>query len=628
MKKKKILKNIKSIITIILFILELIALSLFGYSLILYKGVETFYRIFAIIILIYLFIFFTYLLLRSIKINNLKSFIIPFILFNILLIIELGGYYYLTKIYKSINNYSDNKNLYHSSLVTYNKKLNDYKKLNNNTIGIVNDKNDIEGNVLPNEIINNLNLKEKNKIIEYNSTIELLHDLKNKKIDCAFFSSNYIDMFYSLEGFENIETESKVLYSTSKEYISNEQIENKNSTLDTPFNILLIGVDSSKDGVTAGYNADVLLLVSFNPKTLRATITSIPRDMYIQTACSGKSYRRINTTTWGSSSSCAVKTVEKLFDVKINYYAKINFKGIVSLVDAVGGIDVDVPYALCEQNSSRHWGDKTVYIKKGKQHLDGEQALALARNRHSWPSKCSSEWNQGTRNDYVRGKNQMKVIMGIVNSANKLTDPNQAIEILEKIDKNFQTNVKTKDILSFYDLGKSILIFDNSNLINVQRLQLSGKNMWRKIYEPYSKSYPAVTIPYKESIETIKNEININLGKTKPKLVKNISFDLNHPYKDNVLGSGNYSNIGITTLKDLSNMSLKEIKNYATQNKLTLNVLNYDTNEIINEFDFDNYYFVKQNEHVDTIINQLNSITIYAKKRSTITIETPKTPSY
>lgn len=74
--------------------------------------------------------------------------------------------------------------------------------------------------------------------------------------------------------------------------------------------MLFIGVDSSKDGVTSGYNADVLLLVTFNPKTLRATLTSVPRDMYLKTACSGNNYRRINTVTWGSSSECAVNTMQ------------------------------------------------------------------------------------------------------------------------------------------------------------------------------------------------------------------------------------------------------------------------------------------------------------------------------
>ena len=87
-------------------------------------------------------------------------------------------------------------------------------------------------------------------------------------------------------------------------YLSEEDIKNETSSLNKPFTMLFIGVDSSKDGVTSGYNADVLLLATFNPDTLRATLTSIPRDTYIKTACSGKEYRRINTTTWGSSSSC------------------------------------------------------------------------------------------------------------------------------------------------------------------------------------------------------------------------------------------------------------------------------------------------------------------------------------
>ena len=80
-------------------------------------------------------------------------------------------------------------------------------------------------------------------------------------------------------------------------------------------------------------------------------------------------------------------------------------------MDAVGGIDVNVPYSLCEQNSSRKWGNNTQYIEKGKQHLNGEQALALARNRHSAKDSKKMQqycptYTEGVRNDYQRGKNQ------------------------------------------------------------------------------------------------------------------------------------------------------------------------------------------------------------------------------
>ena len=633
MKKKKILKTLA---IFILLLIELISLCFFTYSLILYEGVETFYRIYGVIILIYLFLFLSYLLLRSIKKKNMKSFVIPAILTIVIIGVEFAGYYYLTKIYKSIDAYSDTKNTYYSSLVTYDKSLKTQKDLRKKIIGIVSDSKDIEGNILPKELIKKYSLDSSNEIKEYDSTIELLHALSNKEIDAAFFSRNYVDMFYSLEGYENIEEDTKVLLEGSKVYETNEEnIKSETASLNKPFTMLFIGVDSSKDGVTSGYNGDVLLLATFNPSTLRATITSVPRDTYIKTACSNGSYRRINTTTWGSSSSCAVKTIEKLFDVDIDYYAKINFKGVVSLVDAVGGIDVDVPYSFCEQNSSRKWGKNTIYVNKGKQHLNGEQALALARNRHK-PNdgsatgkamgKYCSEWNQGKRNDFVRGKNQIKVIMGVANAATKLTDPNQAISILEKIKPNFQTNITTKDVLSLYSLAKSIVINDSANLVNLQRMQLKTYSVWGKVYEPSSKSYPAVQVPYQGSINDIKKEIKANLGKSKTELVKTASFDLNNLYEDTLIGQGKYTTPTVNTLKNLSSYSVSSIKSYASKNKLKLKFIDYNTNKEVSLDSWTDYKFYSQKEHVDTIIDQLSSLTIYVKKQVVIPAE-PTTPS-
>ena len=514
--------------------------------------------------------------------------------------------------------------MYYSSLVTYNLELNDYKDLKNMKIGIISDNSDIEGYTLPTQTISELKLNKNNTIVKYDSTMELLYAFKNKKVDAAFFSRNYVDMFYSIEGFENIEEETKVLYQAKKEYKSKEEdIKDKTASLNKPFSMLLIGVDSSKDGVTSGYNADVLLLATFNPSTLRATLTSIPRDMYLKTACSNGSYRRINTTTWGSSSTCAVQTVEKLFDVNIDYYAKINFKGVVKLVDAVGGIDVDVDYSICDQNSSRKWGKNTVYVKEGHQHLNGEQALALARNRHKandgssagekMANKCPT-YTKGTRNDYTRGKNQMKVILGTVQAGTKINDPNKIVSILETIKSNFQTNIKTKDLLSLYNLAKSVVISDNTNLVNVQRMQLSGLNVWGRVYDPSSKSYPAVTIPYNGSISDIKAEIKANLNNSKIAAIKKISFDLNKPYKDTIIGQGSYSG-GVSTLKDVSSYSVSSIKDYASANGLKLKFIDSSTGQQVSIYDWSNYSFNYQAEHKDIILDQVSTLTIYVKKK-------------
>lgn len=626
MKNKKIFKAMLSIIIILL---SLFSIGYLAYSLTFYEGVETFYRIYAIVILIYFFLLLSYLELRSIKKKSMKSFLIPAFISIVFISAELYGSYYLKKIYKSMN-YTDNSNIKYTSLVTYDKSLNSEKDLKKKVIGIASDGKE-EGYELPQEKIKELKLGDNNEIKTYNSTIELLYALKNKEVDAAFFSANYADMFYSLEGYENISEETKVIYKAEKEYKSSndDDIKSNEASLTKPFTMLLIGVDSSKDGVTSGYNGDVLLLVTFNPDTLRATITSVPRDTYLKTACSNGSYRRINTTTWGSSASCAVKTMENLFGVNIDYYAKINFKGVVQLVDAVGGIDVDVPYSFCEQNSSRVWGDKTVFVEKGMQHLNGEQALALSRNRHSakdskgMRNHCPT-WTEGKRNDFTRGKNQIKVILGIVNAATKkLTNPDEAINILNSIKSNFQTNITNKDILSLYNLGKSLVISDSTNLVNVERMQLKTYGVWRKVYEPASKSYPAVEIPYTGSINDIKKAININLGKTKPTLIKTASFDLNKPYEATLIGNGKYKQSTIATLADVSKYTVSELKSYASRNSLKLSFIDVDTNKTVDISDYSNYRFYSQKEHTKIILDQLSTLTIYVKKKAVTPVTTP-----
>ncbi len=624
-KKRNNHKLFRLIFSLILIILQMVGIVLVGYTLLLFEGVETLYRILGIAVLVYFFLFFSYLLLRSVKKQSKISFIIPVILVVVLFLIEGAVFYYVTKVYKAIDNYSDSKNTYYSSIVSYDKTLKSEKDLINKKIGIVNDKDDIEGYILPNDLITELKLRENNEIKLYDSTLELLYALKNGNIDAAFFSRNYVDMFYSIEGYEDIEEETVVLYEGKKVYESNEEdIKSEGASLNKPFSMLLIGVDSSKDGVTSGYNADVLLLVTFNPKTLRATLTSVPRDMYLKTACSNGTYRRINTTTWGSSSSCAVQTIENIFDVDIDYYAKINFKGVVQLVDAVGGIDIDVPYSVCEQNSSRKWGSHTQYIEKGWQHLNGEQALAFARNRHKpndgsktgkAMAKYCANWTSGSRSDYSRGKNQMKVILGIVNAGTKMTDPNKVVNVLEIVKSNFQTNVKSKDLLSMYNLAKSIIVSDNTNIVNVQRMQLTGSSAWGKIYDTPSKSYPAVIIPYPGSISDIKKEIKANLKNTKLTSSKKISFDLNNLYKDTVIGTGSYSAQSIPTLKDFSSSSVSSIKSYASSHGLSVKFVDKATNQQVNINDYSEYTFSSQKEHKDTILDQVKSLTIYVKKK-------------
>ena len=157
-------RKFKALFVILLILIQLVSVVLASYSIILYKGIETFYRAFGILILVYLFFFFSYLLLRSIKRKSKAGFVILVLLSLIISAASIAGYYYLTKVYKAIDQYSDNQNMYYSSIVTYDKTLKSEKDLKNKKIGIVDDSTDIEGNILPTEIIEELKLDKNNKI--------------------------------------------------------------------------------------------------------------------------------------------------------------------------------------------------------------------------------------------------------------------------------------------------------------------------------------------------------------------------------------------------------------------------------------------------------------------------------
>ena len=156
-------------------------------------------------------------------------------------------------------------------------------------------------------------------------------------------------------------------------------------------------------------------------------------------------------------------------------------------------------------------------------------------------------------------------------------------------------------------------------------MQLKTYGVWKKVYEPASKSYPAVEIPYNGSIKDIKKAININLGKTKPTLIKTASFDLNKPYESVLVGNGKYTQSTIATLADVSKYTVSELKSYALRNSLKLSFIDVDTNKTVSINDYTNYRFYSQKEHTKIILDQLSTLTIYVKKKAVTPITTPST---
>ena len=225
-----------------------------------------------------------------------------------------------------------------------------------------------------------------------------------------------------------------------------------NKDFDEPLTFLLMGVDSEDNGLNANaaFNGDTLMIITFNPTTLTTTMLSIPRDTYVPIACRSNSYSKINSAA-AYGTSCVVDTVSNFLDIDIDYYVKINFKGVVDLVDALGGIEVDVEAPtynadrydgmMCEQNSDRLFGDNLVCVEPGLQTLNGEQALAYARNRHLYIGS-----------DLDRIRHQQQVVEAIAQKALQFSSIKDLQDILNAISNNIATNMTTDTILSGYNV--------------------------------------------------------------------------------------------------------------------------------------------------------------------------------
>ncbi len=494
--------------------------------------------------------------------------------------------------YASIENM--NKTISKSaSLVTLkSNKVDNAKDIKDSKIGISSTK-DVQSYELPNEIIKEYKLDDDNELVEYNDYTSMLSDLNNKEIDYIFLPTNYKDIYSKDDHFSDIVENTKIITTKTREVTKDEsKLLSTSKKVTEPFTILLLGVDSTKDGLknADSFNGDSIVLVTFNPTTLNATMLSIPRDSYVPIACWANRDENKITHAASQGTKCMVDTVSNFTGITIDYYMKINFTGLVDLVNALGGVEVDVPYAFCEQNSKRKWGKNTIFLDKGLQTLNGEEALALARNRKANVKKCkNSKYTQGVRNDFVRGKNQQLVIQAIIQKAKKLDDISKAQKILDAISENLDTNMSPETILSFYDVAKDIILrskdAENDSLVSIEQLTLSGSDAY--IYDERSKLELYNFILNKNSVSDVTTAMKVNLEIEEPEMVKSFSYSINEKYEKKTIGAGPYnSSSSYTLVPDFTNYSRSSATSWGNRNGVTIvfkEVANsqYSTGQII-----------------------------------------------
>ena len=534
--------KLKSIVLIILGIFTVGSTGYILYALSLLKGIETLIRVLFSITLVLIGIILCLSYIKSFRKKRSRYGIyIPFVSVYCAILIVFG--YYICKTYSAIDKLTTSDTTYSSSLVSLSSnEASDISSIGDGKIGMVDDDTNVIGYQIPSEIIEEENLK--NKVVEYESYIDILNALYDEEIEYAFLPTNYAVMFETMEevDFKTIRDDTKIIYTKDRK-VKSEDV-SSGTSLDKPFTILLMGVDSETEAIAgSSFNGDSLILLTFNPNTLSSTILSIPRDSYVPITCfAGQRKNKITHAAWYGE-ECMMDTIENFTGIPIDYFVKINFKGVVKLVDTLGGVDVDVPYSFCEQDSNRKFGNNTIYVNQGFQTLNGEQALAFARNRHPWPEYCPAEYSNYVSNDFIRGQNQQTVIRALLNKLKGISSLDTVYSLLDTIGESMQTNMTTSEILSLYNIAKDILVKSNGQemdeLLSIQRLYLSGYDKY--IYDSATKLNLYNYVLYDGSVQDVSNAMKVNLEMIEPTLVKTFSFSIDEPYEETVVGQGVYS---------------------------------------------------------------------------------------
>ena len=590
------LTNITYLIGLILFIKSILSLT----------GVETLLRIVVIVLFVLYLLFYSFWNLLNLLQRKYKGLIITTLISILLTTIFFVGSYYINYIYKNLDGMQENeKIIYTTYLIT----LKDNSFNEESKIGIINKTIDNDNHELSTKLYKNKKLD--NDTTEYNDYIKMIGDLYNGNIEAIFVPGNYVTLFKNEDGFENIASDTKIIY----EYSEKRQNEDLNLVSDKDFNepltFLFLGVDSEGDGLNANaaFNGDTLMLMSFNPKTLDAILLSIPRDTYVPIACNHNNYAKINSSA-AYGTSCVISTINNLLGINIDYYVKINFKGVVDLVEAVGGVEVDVEAPsymadkyggkVCEQNSDRQFGNKLVCMNPGMQTLNGEQALAYSRCRHMYIGS-----------DLDRVKHQQQVVEALANKAMHFSSIKEFQNILNAVSKNIATNMDTDTILSGYNVAKNVLgnKLSGKDSINIEKATLETYSL--NVYVPSQGRNTSAQGYYKDSLLDIQKSFNVILGKEKKELIKTFNFSVNETYEKSAPGKGKRTGASGELLPSFVGKTVSEVESFGNSHNIKINVRYVDSGSEYYNSDVAVGLVGNQSVHKDVLLSSVSEITIY-----------------
>lgn len=325
----------------------------------------------------------------------------------------------------------------------------------------------------------------------YDSMTALADALYDDEVDAILINQGYVDLLTEKDGYTDFRDQTRVLYTYTTTHEVDPIVPNTSITKE-PFVVYCSGIDARVDDISAKSRSDVNILAVVNPTTKQILLVNTPRDYYLPLARNGELDKLTHAGLYGIDES--MKVLGNLYGVQADYYVRVNFAGLVKIVDALGGVDIesDANFSCVPMETPDGNGDYTYQkysFTKGINHVNGSQALAFARERKAFAD-----------GDNRRGQHQMTVIKAIVNKACSSAVLTKYQELLKAASDAFITNMPYADISSLVQMQ----LGDMADW-NITTYVVSGEGSTEYCYALGDKAW--VMIKDSSKVNTAKNMI-------------------------------------------------------------------------------------------------------------------------
>ena len=443
---------------------------------------------------------------RAFSVAGMAKRIIAVMLAAFICFVSIIGYQGMDKAKKTLDSVTETEQADNASVtvammnlyVTYYDPAKSSADCKEYTVGIAKGSNNGYSRAALNKMSSETGISVRSK--EYDSEDELINALYDGEVNAVIISSAQMEILSETEEFGDISDRLRLIReyeinnadmtfiptepvsTTEPEKTADEDVTGESSITNTPFIVYLSGSDTrSKKFKTSRSDVNILMVV--NPKSKQILLINTPRDYYIPNpkSITGECDKLTHLGLYGVE--CSMKGLADLYDCKVDYSAQINFTGLETLVDQLGGITIDNPQAFKANG---------YQFKKGTITLDGKQALTYARERHAFAT-----------GDNMRGQNQMRIITAMIKklTASKSKLLKNYSGIMSSISGMFKTSVPSSDIEKLVKMQ-----LNDMAEWKISTYAVTGTNGSETTYSaPKLKSY--VMKPDQKSVNTAKTRL-------------------------------------------------------------------------------------------------------------------------